>query len=113
MKYLIIFLLALIFLLVACVPRPAVSLINKSTQPDLTPGILGSLEDNLPTRTPAPTPTAGPVDRAISDLLEDSELATQIVLGLTVEEWVSVVSGIVFFVSIYIIGLWLIRTPLR
>ena len=100
-------------LLSACVQQPGTQLQSTSSQPEPAPGILEGAVDELPTRTPEPTPTAGPVDQAVSELLSAAEFADQVFLGLTVEEWISILVSLALFLIIYLIGLWLVRTPLR
>ena len=56
----------LILLLSACVPQDGESAESTSSVADLVPA--GSVAENLedmPTRTPVPTPTPGPIDSAV------------------------------------------------
>jgi small-conductance mechanosensitive channel len=104
---------ALVALSSACVSASDTSPAATSSQPELVPAKPEGDLDELPTRTPEPTPTAGPVDQAVSELLGTTEFTDQVFFGLTVEEWVSILVSLALFLIIYIIGLWLVRTPLR
>jgi small-conductance mechanosensitive channel len=80
-------------LLSACGSQPVTSPVTTSSQPESAPG---NLEDAVD----------------VSELLGGTEFADQVFLGLTVEEWLSILVSLALFLIIYIIGLWLVRTPL-
>lgn len=105
-NYFIVSIGIMILLLSGCGPQPGAM----TSSP---PGNLEGMAQDLPTRTPVPTPTPGVVDQAVSNLLESTEIADQIFLGLTIEEWASIAISILLVLLVYILGLWLIRTPLR
>ena len=64
-------------------------------------------------RTPVPTPTPGRLGRAVSTLVEDTQLASQTFLGLDVEEWVNLVTALLLALAIYLVGRWLVGRPLH
>lgn len=111
----IIIMIGLAVFAAACLPIPVSQPAMSGTQ-----GTLGAIqpkleqfEEALPTRTPAPTPVPGPVVQAVSVFFEGIGLSDQVILGLSVDEWADIIIGIVIFGLIYIIGLWLVRIPLR
>ena len=71
------------------------------------------LEELIPTRTPEPTPTPDLVEQFVSGFLEESGLSDMPNLSSIIENWAIILSDLLIFVLIYLIGIWLLRIPLR
>ena len=107
-------LMILISIAAACSPISALQPAGTGTP--LPPGSvqqrIEQIEEALPTRTPAPTPVPSSTDQIVSGILEEIGISDQEILGLSIEEWASIITGLLVFALIYIIGLWLVRIPL-
>ena len=65
------------------------------------------------TPTLPPTPTPGPLDNLVADLLEDSIIADLSFLGLTSQDWISLVISLLVVLLGYVVTGWLIGVGLR
>ncbi len=72
-------------------------------------GISDLLETGLPTRTPAPTVTPGPLSQGVSQVSEEIGLAGGTFLGMGVDDWITLGISLLFILASYLIGTWLIR----
>ena len=109
--------LLLLLFLVACSSAPAT--------PDVTPiatkeessqtassGDVAVVVEGIATtvaeRTPVPTTTPGPVERAIGEVAAETGLAESSFLGLTAGDWINLLASILFVVIGYLLGAWLL-----
>ena len=60
-------------------------------------GGLTDLGDAVPTRTPEPTATPGPLARGVSELVEQSNLTGDTLIWLKVEDWINLGISIYLF----------------
>jgi small-conductance mechanosensitive channel len=81
--------------------------VDQST--DTSEGGITDLADSVPTRTPEPTATPGPVARGISRFVEESELPEDALFFLKVEDWINLAISVLFVLGGYLIGTWVIR----
>ena len=65
------------------------------------------------TPTLAPTPTPGPVDNIVAELVEGTAVEDFIFLGLSSEDWINLVISLAVVVLGYLIVGWLVRVALR
>ena len=65
------------------------------------------------TPTLAPTPTPGPVDNLVTELIEDTIIADFSFLGLTSENWINLAISLLVILLGYVVAGWLIGVGLR
>lgn len=65
------------------------------------------------TPTLAPTPTPGPVDNLVTELVEDTIIADFSFLGLTSENWINLAISLLVILLGYVVAGWLIGVGLR
>jgi len=91
-------------------PTPTATMAATPVDQDNTgDGGLTSLGDTVPTRTPEPTATPGPIAREVSEFVEDTLLPEEAFLWLGVEDWINLGISILFVLAGYLIGTWVIR----
>jgi small-conductance mechanosensitive channel len=67
-------------------------------------GTAGDIAAAVASRTPAPTPTPGIIDREIDDLTTSLGLSGRTFLGLTTDDWFSLVFSVLLVVAGYFLG---------
>jgi hypothetical protein len=67
-------------------------------------GTAGDIAAAVASRTPAPTPTPGIIDREIDDLTTSLGLSGKTFLGLTADDWFSLVFSALIVVAGYFLG---------
>ncbi len=65
------------------------------------------------TRTPVPTLAPGPVEELLLGIAESSEIAEGTFLGLSVEDWISILNSALFVLVGWTLGVWFIRFLIR
>jgi small-conductance mechanosensitive channel len=63
----------------------------------------------VPTRTPVPTATPGPVIKGVEELLQETGLSGKTLLWLKYEDWINLGISLLYVLIAYLIGTWLIR----
>jgi small-conductance mechanosensitive channel len=76
---------------------------------DTSEGEGSNLADTVPTRTPEPTATPGPLAREVSEFVGESNLTEETLLWLKVEDWINLGFSILFVLIGYLIGTWTVR----
>ncbi len=65
------------------------------------------------TRTPAPTLAPGPVEEFLIGITESTEIAEGTFLGLSVEDWISILNAVLLVLISWTLGVWLVRILIR
>jgi small-conductance mechanosensitive channel len=63
----------------------------------------------VPTRTPIPTATPGPVIEGIAEILQETSLSDKTLLSLKYADWINLSISLIYVLVAYLIGTWLIR----
>ena len=68
----------------------------EASVPEIDEASVQEIYEPIVTRTPVPTMAPGPVEELLLGIAESSEIAEGTFLGLSVEEWISIVNSALF-----------------
>jgi len=83
---------------------------DEGSEPE--PTATGLLEGIVETRTPVPTATAGPIASGVEQLAAEVGLAGTEFAGLRAPDWINLGISLLFVLSGYLLGTWLIHRAL-
>lgn len=72
-------------------------------------GVVSTIADAAPTRTPAPTATPDALTREILKIVQDAGLSGNTLLWLSYADWINLVISLLYVLAGYLVGTWLIR----
>jgi MscS family membrane protein len=98
--------------------QPTPTSIPSSAVPPAQAGPAGptpteNIIEAVASRTPSPTATPSPIDKAVSRFIDQSGLQRVEFLGLSTENWVNLFLSIAFVLIAFVIGGWLFRLLLN
>jgi small-conductance mechanosensitive channel len=96
-------------------PTPASEAESTSSTDEAVSSTESEASDDQLIATPTlpPTPTPGPVDNLVANLVEDSAVEDLSFLGLTSEDWINLVISLLVVLAGYVVAGWLIGVALR
>jgi MscS family membrane protein len=71
--------------------------------------LVPNVADIVPTRTPVPTVTPGPVVEGVEELVQETGLSGRTLLWLEYADWINLGISLLFVLIAYLIGTWSIR----
>lgn len=72
-------------------------------------GVVSTLADAAPTRTPEPTATPDAIAEAAQAIAQETGLADTTLLGLSIVDWFSLGGSLLIVLAAYLVGTWIIR----
>lgn len=87
----------------------AVTQVGQGNAEPTSEGGLAELAESVPTRTPEPTATPGPIAQEVSEFVEKTFLPEEALLWLKVEDWINLGISILIVLGGYLIGTWVVR----
>jgi small-conductance mechanosensitive channel len=86
---------------------------NEATVQEIDEASVQEIYEPIVTRTPVPTMAPGPVEELLLGIAESSEIAEGTFLGLSVEDWISILNSALFVLVGWTLGVWFIRFLIR
>jgi small-conductance mechanosensitive channel len=96
--------MSLFIVLSGCIEAPVL---------EIDEALVEEIYEPIVTRTPVPTTAPGPVEELLLGIVESSEIGDGTFLGLSVEDWISILNSALFVLVSWTLGVWLIRFLIR
>lgn len=81
--------------------------------PEIDESSVQEFYEPIVTRTPLPTLAPGPVEEFLIGITESTEIAEGTFLGLSVEDWISILNAVLLVLISWTLGVWLVRILIR
>jgi small-conductance mechanosensitive channel len=85
----------------------------EASVPEIDEASVEEIYEPIVTRTAVPTMAPGPVEELLLVIAESSEIDEGTFLGLSVEDWISILNSALFVLVGWTIGVWFIRFLIR
>jgi small-conductance mechanosensitive channel len=96
--------MSLFIVLSGCIEAPVL---------EIDEALVEEIYEPIVTRTPVPTTAPGPVEELLLGIVESSEIGDGTFLGLSVEDWISILNSALFVLVSWTLGVWFIRFLIR
>ena len=96
--------MCIIFVLSGCIETSVQEIYEASVE---------EIYEPIVTRTPVPTMAPGPVEELLLGIAESREIAESTFLGLSVEDWISILNSALLVLFGWTLGVWFIRFLIR